>query len=209
MSPFRALLTVAGRVRSGARAQVRQMRQQRLGRVAHFDSTAVLYEEGRVNNLAVDASRVRVGANTHVRGELLVFAHGGEIVVGDWCYVGEGTRLWSAASLHVGDRVLVSHGCDIHDCNAHPLGASARHRHFRDICTAGHPADLPDVAAQPVRLEDDVWIGFGSTVLKGVTIGAKSIVAAKSLVTKSVPPGVLVAGSPARIVRELTPEELE
>jgi acetyltransferase-like isoleucine patch superfamily enzyme len=206
---FRALISAAGRVRANARASYRHVRQLRAARVAQIDPAAVLHEEAVISNLAGEAPKVRIGANTHVRGALLVFAHGGEIAIGEWCYVGDGTRIWSAASVHIGDRVLISHGCEIHDCNAHPVGASARHRHFRDICTTGHPTDLPDVAALPVRIEPDVWIGFGSTILKGVTIGAKSIVAAKSLVTKDVPPGVVVAGSPAQLVRELTAEELE
>ena len=60
-----------------------------------------------------------------------------------------------------------------------------------------------DETAKPVRLGDNVWLGDRSTVLKGVTIGDNSIVAASSVVTKDVPANVIVAGNPAVIVREL------
>jgi acetyltransferase-like isoleucine patch superfamily enzyme len=56
-------------------------------------------------------------------------------------------------------------------------------------------------------IENNVWLGMNSTVLKGVTIGEGTLVAANSLVEKSVPSNVLAAGIPARIIRELKPME--
>ena len=56
---------------------------------------------------------------------------------------------------------------------------------------------------KPITIGDDVWIGCNSIILKGVKIGNGSIVAAGSVVTKSVPPFSLVAGNPAKIVKEL------
>ncbi len=53
-------------------------------------------------------------------------------------------------------------------------------------------------ASIPVIIEDDVWLGANVVVLKGVTIGAGSIIAANSVVTKSIPPGVVAGGTPAR-----------
>jgi acetyltransferase-like isoleucine patch superfamily enzyme len=59
-----------------------------------------------------------------------------------------------------------------------------------------------------VIIDDDAWIGAGALVLKGVHIGRGAIVAAHSVVTKDVPPFVLVAGSPARVVRKLEGTDL-
>jgi hypothetical protein len=57
-----------------------------------------------------------------------------------------------------------------------------------------------------VLFRSNVWLGDHATVLKGVTIGANSVVAARSVVTKDVPANVIVAGNPARVVRELDPD---
>jgi maltose O-acetyltransferase len=70
--------------------------------------------------------------------------------------------------------------------------------------TTGHPKTNDfDIQSKPILIEDDVWIGFNSAVLKGVTIGKGSIVAACSVVTKDVPEFVIVAGNPAKVVKEI------
>jgi len=165
------------------RARVRQFRA-----IGHISESALLFPETHIENLRGAPDALCIGDHTAVRGELVVLRHGGAIEIGDWCYIGASTRLWSAARITLGHRVLVAHACEIHDWNAHPLDARARHRHFRDIITANHPAQLDDVPSAPVTIEHDAWIGFGSTLLKGVTIGHGSIVAARSLVTESVLP---------------------
>ena len=111
-----------------------------------------------------------------------------------------------AASVTIGNRVLISHLVNIHDTNSHPVDANKRHEQFLQILERGHPSegDL-DVRSAPIRIGDDVWIGFNSIILKGVTIGPRAIVAAGSVVTEDVPPAVIVAGitvlSPRRSVR--------
>lgn len=63
------------------------------------------------------------------------------------------------------------------------------------------------VVMGPVRIEDHAWVGFNVIILKGVTIGEGAIVAAGSVVTKDVPAFTVVAGNPARVIRELPREE--
>jgi acetyltransferase-like isoleucine patch superfamily enzyme len=65
------------------------------------------------------------------------------------------------------------------------------------------PMDWSSVRSKPVRIESDVWIGFKSSIMKGVTIGRGAVVAAGSVVTKDVLPYTLVAGNPSRFIREL------
>lgn len=166
-----------------------------------------LSRSARIRNIAGDTERILIGRNTFVRGELMTFGHGGRIVLGDWCYVGEGTRIWSAASITIGSRVLVSHSVNIFDNLTHPLGASQRHQQTRAILERGHPRELA-LGEQPVTIHDDAWIGAGAFVLRGVTLGQGAIVAAGAVVTKDVPPFSIVAGNPAVIVRELSPDEL-
>src|SRR6266550_1183512 len=60
----------------------------------------------------------------------------------------------------------------------------------------------PKLKTAPVKIADNVWIGMNATILKGVTIGENSVVAAGSVVTKSVPPNIVVAGNPAVVVKK-------
>lgn len=160
-----------------------------------------VFPEAVVRNLHGDPQRIRIGAGSLIRGELLVFAHAGEVAVGRDCYVGDGTRIWSSARVTIGNRVLISHGVEIHDTNSHPIDAGERHAHFRRIVESGHPREGVRITARPVVIEEDAWIGFGATILKGVTIGRGAIVAAGAVVVTDVPPFSVVAGNPARVIR--------
>jgi acetyltransferase-like isoleucine patch superfamily enzyme len=149
---------------------------------------------------------ITVGENTQIRGQLFTFGHGGRITMGRYCYVGDYSKLWSAIEVTIGDRVLIGHSTSIFDSDTHPLNAARRHQQFVDIITTGHPPAI-DLREAPVRIGDDVWIGSNVVILKGVTIGRGAVVGAGSIVTKDIPPNVVVAGNPARVIRELSPDE--
>jgi len=103
-----------------------------------------------------------------------------------------GATLDARNSISIGDRCMLGANCGLFSTDYHPLHPADRHdRTARAVQTA------------PVTLENDVWIGANALILKGVTVGASSIVGAGSVVTKSVPPGVIVAGNPARIVKRV------
>jgi len=94
-------------------------------------------------------------------------------------------------SIQIGNRVLISHDVNIHDGTGHSTDPNERHEHFKKIITESHPKtwdEMPGVNSSPIIIEDDVWISFGVTILKGVRIGARSIIAAGSIVSKDVPP---------------------
>ena len=161
--------------------------------------------EARIVNLTGDSRRIHIGAHSIVRGELLTFSPEGSIELGEWCYVAEGARIWAAGTLRVGHRTLIAHNVTVVDSRTHSLDPAARHAHFRAIATLGHPANL-DLGTKPVTIGDDVWIAAAVVILRGVTIGARTVVAAGSVLTRSVPSDCLVAGNPARIVRSLDRE---
>jgi len=160
----------------------------------------------RILNIRGETRRIRVGDQSLVAGELLVFPHGGDISIGEWCYIGEGARIWSSGSVTIGNRVLISHNANIFDSLTHPLRARERHAHFQAIVQSGHPRSI-DLGERPVTLADDVWIGTNAVVLRGVSIGEGSIVGAGAVVTHDVAPHCIVAGNPARLIRELAPDE--
>lgn len=111
----------------------------------------------------------------------------GTIVIGDAVMISPGTRISASDEIRIGHGCMFANGAYITDSDWHGI----YNRVARD----------PEI--KPVILEDNVWVGDHATVLKGVTIGQNSIVAARAVVTKDVPANVIVAGNPARIVKEL------
>ncbi|MDA9404094.1 acyltransferase [Bradyrhizobium sp. CCBAU 45389] len=167
---------------------------------------AFLAHSARIWNAFGDSDRIVIGSHSHIRGELMVLGHGGRITIGEWCYVGDDTRIWSGASIEIGNRVLISHSVNIFDNLSHPIRAAERHEQAKQIFTLGHPRRL-SLDDRPIKICDDAWIGACAMVMRGVTIGEGGIVAAGAVVTKDVPAYSIVAGNPATIVRELSPDE--
>jgi acetyltransferase-like isoleucine patch superfamily enzyme len=162
-----------------------------------------LLESASIVNISGDPARIVIGANTFVRGELVIYGHGGQINIGDYCYVGENTRIWSALRITIGNRVLIAHNVNIHDNISHPIDPHLRHEHYKHIITLGHPREGLDLSEREVIIEDDAWIGFNSTILRGVRIGRGAVVGACSVVTKDVPEMSVVVGNPAKIIKKI------
>lgn len=169
---------------------------------------AVLLPSARVLNASGRSDRIAIGAHSLIQGELFVFAHGGRICIGESCFVGPGTRVWSASSIEIGDRVLISHNVNVFDSLTHPLSPRKRHAQFQSIASRGHPKSI-ELDEEPVRIGDDAWVGAGAIILKGVSIGPRAVVGAGAVVTHDVPAATIVAGNPARPIRPLTAAELE
>lgn len=99
--------------------------------------------------------------------------------------------IYAHQHVRIGARVLIGAGCAIYDFDFHSLDAEDRLHGVRNALSA------------PVEIEKDVWLGARVMVLKGVRIGAGSVVAAGSVVTSDIPPKVLAGGVPARVIRDL------
>jgi acetyltransferase-like isoleucine patch superfamily enzyme len=155
---------------------------------------------GSFHNRFNDRSKITIGKGTQIRGELEVSRAEAKITIGDHSYVGPGTRISCTTRISIGDRVLISHNVNIYDNNSHPLNSKQRHEDFVFIFTNGYQDDV-DLHSKQVIIEDDVWIGFSSTILKGVTIGKGAIIGAGTVISKDVPPYAVVVGNPARIVK--------
>ncbi len=115
-----------------------------------------------------------------------------ELFIGDNTFIGHGCSIAVAQSVRIGRYCLLAGGVSISDNDGHPTDAFLRRT---------SPAS-PE-AIRPVVIGDDVWVGADAKILKGVAIGERSIVAAGAVVTKTVPPDVVVAGNPARVVKSL------
>lgn len=194
------ILTVAGT------RMKKWLQRSRLRKSCVFEPTTVFHDTARVLNHRRMPGAIVLGRSTHVRGELFTFGHGGEISLGDFCYVGEGTRIWSAKRINIGHRVLIAHNVTILDSLTHPLDAEKRHEHFRQIITTGHPENV-DLDERAVDIANDAWIGCAVVILRGVSVGSGAIVGAGSVVTDDVPAWTVVAGNPARIVSRLDSDQ--
>lgn len=101
------------------------------------------------------------------------------------------TRMWIHDKLTIGDNVKIGGGVLLIDTDCHPIDYSIRRTSNKGTCSA------------PIVIEDDVWIGAQSIILKGVTIGARSIIGAGSVVTRSIPANCIAGGNPCKVIKYL------
>lgn len=113
------------------------------------------------------------------------------ITIGDYCLLCPGTRISAAREITIGHSCMMASGTYISDSDAHGI----------------YDRSYPVGKAAPIILEDNVWVGDSCIITKGVTIGENSIIGAGSVVVKSIPPNVIAAGNPAKVVKELDPEK--
>ncbi len=168
-----------------------------------FQKSGIFYSTSKVVNCSLRPERIKIGNNSHIQGELLVFAYGGSIDIGDNCFVGENSRIWSGEKIVIGSHVLISHSVNIIDTNSHELDYLERAQGFKKLIDEGHPKEKKSIIAAPIIIEDYVWISFNAIILKGVKIGKGAIIGAGSVVTKDVAEFTFVAGNPAKFVKNL------
>jgi acetyltransferase-like isoleucine patch superfamily enzyme len=107
----------------------------------------------------------------------------------------------------LGRNVFINQNCTFYDLGGLDIADDVMIGPGVSIITSGHPIEPSQrrscVVAKPIVIERNVWIAAGATIIGGVTVGENSVVAAGSVVTKDVPPNVLVAGNPARVIRSI------
>lgn len=154
-----------------------------------------------------EAVRYGRGASSYL-GTMFDLGPRGRVRLGDYALV-HGARIICDSEIEIGDYALISWNVVLMDNYRLPFDSALRRAELGRL-----PAHKPRMIAasmecRPIRIERNVWIGFDSCILPGVTIGEGSIVGAKSVVFQNVPPFAIVGGNPARIIRMLTPEEKE
>lgn len=122
--------------------------------------------------------------------------------------VQQGFNCDNGKNIHVGDHLIINYGCTILDVAEVTMGDWVMIGPHVLISTVNHPLSPRGRRnrlgnAAPVRIGDDVWVGGHATILPGVTIGDGAVVAAGAVVTKDVPPYTVVAGVPARVVKQI------
>ncbi len=119
----------------------------------------------------------------------------GTIKIGDNSII-NGATVRALKGVTIGKNVWLTSGCFIMDGAGHSLLAERR---LHD------PNDVGEVAE--IIIEDDVWFGINTIVMPGVTIGKGAVIGAGSIVTHSIPPDVMAAGAPAKVISKISPKE--
>lgn len=151
-------------------------------------------------NVKVHGAHIVIGNNIHIISDpdrRVSFStwqfndHQGHITIGDNVLVCPGCRFDSASQITIGDNCMFAASAYVTDADWHGI------------------YDRTEVVGQtkPVTLENNVWIGDGATVCKGITIGENSVIGAGSVVASDIPANVIAAGNPAKTIRELDPEQ--
>jgi acetyltransferase-like isoleucine patch superfamily enzyme len=139
---------------------------------------------------ALDSARLSVGADTLLEpGCWLTLGPEARIEIGKGCFLNRETMMAALERIEIGDHVMFANGCFVGD--------------------ADHAYDDPDVPVTwqgfvprgPVRIGDNVWFGVNCVVTGGVQIGERAVIGANSVVTQDIPPGVIAAGAPAKVLR--------
>lgn len=181
-----------------------QKRSIQLGKMATIDPSVYISEEAGIFNNSRPKECISISEGSRIMGDLFLFDSGGNISIGKNCFLGPASKIWSAKKIAIGDRVLIAHNVNIHDNISHPLDAMVRHQEFINFAKTGLHQDT-DLRSRDVIIEDDVWIGFNSIILKGVRIGRGAIIGAGSLVTKDIEPWTVNVGNPLRCIYKLDP----
>lgn len=114
--------------------------------------------------------------------------YGYNIEIGENFFMNMNCVILDGAKVTFGDNVFVAPGCGFYTAG-HPLDAEQRNRGLE--------------YARPIKVGSNVWIGGNVCVLPGVTIGDNSVIGAGSVVTRDIPSGVVAAGNPCRVIRQI------
>lgn len=146
----------------------------------------------RLRNLGLifqgKGAEVHVGSGVMLeRGVRLSLGDNARIYIGDNTYLGDGTCVLAVKEVRIGAGCAISWHVVIMDTSSHPVGFEG---------------EKLETKIAPVIVGDHVWIGSRAVILKGVEVGDGAIIANNSVVTKNVPPKTMVAGNPARVIKE-------
>jgi len=154
------------------------------------------------------AEGVRIGrGSTTYLGTMFDVGPQGHVNVGDFSLI-HGAWFICDSQIEIGDYALISWNVVFMDTYGVSLNPAERRNQLEALSLKSERRMPRGAAARPIRIGRNVWIGFDCVVLPGVAIGEGSIVGARSVVTEDVPPYTVVAGNPARIVRQLENDEV-
>lgn len=181
-----------------------KLRRLELEKIATIHPSTIIWNESNITNHQQNREIIKIGKECNLRCEIIIMKHGGKLEIGDHCFIGAESKLWSGKSISIGNRVLISHNVNIHDNISHSLDSKERHLDYLHIFSKGLQ-EFNDLREENIVIEDDVWIGFNCTIFKGVKIGKGSIIGACTVITKDVPPySIVINENSQKIIKYTT-----
>lgn len=196
------LIRIARRLEHLATHHPSDYRENLTRSLGRFAPSAIVTSRARVQSVA-SPDDLEVGAYSYIEGEIFLLTGTSRCTIGDHCFLGGESRLWVQRSMTIGNFVLIAPRVDIFDNDSHSLDPDHRRADAINMFERRQAMDYGSVPQSDVIIEDDVWIGTKSTILKGVRIGRGAVIASGSVVTQDVAPYTLVGGNPAREIRRL------
>lgn len=145
-----------------------------------------------------------VGNQSFIRTVIAFEKKSARVEIGNRTFIGGGL-ITVADEVVIGDDVMLAWGVSISDHNSHSICFSERANDVVQYLDGVKKWE--SIAINSVKICDKAWVGFNTIILKGVTIGEGAIIGAGSVVTKDVQPWVIMAGNPARLIREISENE--
>ena len=168
-------------------------------KIAFIDKKLKIIDKVIVNNKT--RSQVIIGKNVTIVSAKIFAFDLGKIIIGKYSYIGKNMQIDSCVNVKIGNYCMISNNVLIQDHNSHPIKKIERRKQLIEL--QNRPTNVYESANKKIIIGDDVWLGTDSTILKGVTIGNGSIIGARAVVTKNIPPNSIVAGNPAKIVKKI------
>lgn len=177
-------------------------------------ANTVLMESLSVRNDTNTRHKINIGCDSLIGCNFIFESESGDIKIGDRTFINGGTNIICRSKILFGNDVMVAWDCTFYDHNAHSVDWRYRRKDvFQRLTNYNNesPSYLREknwdvVKASPIIIQDKVWIGFGCTILRGVTIGEGAIVGAQSVVRENVEPWTIVAGNPAVAIKGIRHE---
>lgn len=206
---FRNLLFRIAKKMDGDKSEWKK--QAKIGNNNFFgDSFSVRFDNLNEERALKNDFYLTIGSSNVLYGNVIFENKTGCVKIGDRCYMGGGSSIISINSVEIGNDVMISYGVTIYDHNSHSIYWEERKNDVEKVFEALNSGsgfisnkDWSVVKSAPIKICDKVWIGFGASIMKGVTIGEGSVVAANSVVVKDVPPYTIVGGNPAVEIKKI------
>lgn len=140
---------------------------------------------------------MKIGSHVTIWRASLAAEEQAFIEIGDYSYIANASLVCSER-ISIGKCVFIAGGVTIADSDFHPINPIQRLADTIALSPLGERYNRPPISVKPVVIEDNVWIGFNATILKGVTIGQGATISPGAFVIEDVAAGTTVAGNPAR-----------